>query len=183
MKDGIFINIEQIQNLKQDLLAYFFDTNAKDFKGKMFAKQGFEEKCVCIQFMQIPEIIPLNQRQIALMKDKNHFAAIVFPKFEVTNATNDVFKFYVQVKRKKAEIGKDGVKDGYFEIQLYLKSKPENYKTVRIVWDFVCEELKFEHIGKRAEMKRNSCDQIDGFLSRSIDASELAFIVNIRILS
>merc|ERR1712176_290558 len=170
------MGIEEIQNLNQELMEYFFDVNAKAFKGKIFLKPGFEQQCVRIQFLEIPEIICLNKAQINLIKDKKHFAEILFPKFEVTNKNNEIFIFYLKVKRN--------AKKRCFDVYLLLKSMPENCKKTRLIWDFVCRELEFEHIGKQCELKRNAYDQIDGFSLSSMDAikNKMTFIVNIRII-
>eukprot|EP01083_Nonionella_stella_P091822 256785_1 len=174
----IFINIEQISSLHAEIVSFFFDVNNKDFKGKLFFKGIFAVRDdFRFQLIEMPEIIHLTNTQLMLVKDEKYFGDVLFKKFEVTNKEQESFKFYLKAHRVQ-----DGDK---FNISLYLKSKPENYGKVKIMWDFVCTEASFQNIGKCAELNRNKCDEIEGFATSSMSkvGNRLTFIVNIRVVS
>eukprot|EP01084_Bolivina_argentea_P218359 370569_1 len=170
----IFINIGQVSSLNNELIAYFFNASKNDFKGNLFnyfqKNNGFEY----IQFIEIPEIIQLNEMQIGLIKDNKFNRDILFKTFDIHNHKNELFRFYIKLHRKI---------DNKFHVFLYLKGKPENYKKVQLIWDFVCQELEFEYISKITELERNKCDEIEGFDTSVNIQSQLTFTVNIRIIS
>ena len=147
-------------------------------------KKEFIENNINIQYLDKPHIVNINKEELELIQGDSDFEYMWLSEFKVINGKNEKFRFYLQIEKQEDKDDED--ENELFDCCLYLKSGPAYIVKLKIIWDFVCQQLQLQSINRSFEMERNDCDKIEIFSITTLDQIQcdmLTISINIKIIS